>query len=60
MTNRPDKLARLAGLSRARYIKFYESALAAIRGMFIHPKLTDVEQKHFHPGVMLKLKELSS
>lgn len=39
LSNRPDELERLAALSRSRYVTFYESGLAAMRGMFAHPKL---------------------
>jgi glycosyltransferase involved in cell wall biosynthesis len=39
LTNRPEELARLAALSRTRYIDFCASGLAAMRAIFAHPKL---------------------
>lgn len=43
LTNRPGELARLATLSRTRYTTFFESGLAAMQGMFVHPKLRQAE-----------------
>jgi len=39
LKNHPEELERLAEVSRTRYASFYEESLAAMRGMFAHPKL---------------------
>jgi GT2 family glycosyltransferase/glycosyltransferase involved in cell wall biosynthesis len=52
LTGRPEELQRLAALSRLRYKTFYESGLAAMRGMFAHPKLRirSMPQSSWGPG----------
>jgi len=49
LTNRPDELQRLAAISRARYTTFYESSLAAMPQIFMHPKLTKGRKWTFIP-----------
>jgi len=42
LANHQEEVARLAALSRERYISFFESGLKSIQQMFAHSKLTDL------------------